>query len=247
MLSAKSAATATSALAAAPDPMTKIEKLWAKRQKVRKEYEENRKVRKRLERELARRMPKPDQSIVYGVPENDADGLEYYGARRFKPHTLHHYIWSDSIKRELGKLKTTRFEAKKTTDNCVTLIEHKKPLPLSKRQLALRERLKARLKLSRSYERKIGRISAELGLPVLEKRSDKLIDRQVSLEGRILSTQATLRCDFAIKLAINKHYNDGCGADEIARDLQRLVDLPGAFSKAFGFDPNAPVPAPVEA
>ncbi len=232
----------------APTPhditQTKIEKLWVNLSAFYKEYSEAEKASRKLERKLALLMPKPDRSIVYGVPENDADGLKYPGVR--EPHTLHHYIWSGEIERKLKAVGPDYVKVKKSHGRkVITMFD--KPLGMSKNALALRDRLAARLKLSQSYERKIARLKKKIGLRQVEDKLDKLIDQQDALEHLIISSPASARCDFAIKLAIVKRFDGTYGTDEVLRDMQRLVDAPSAFAKAWAFDPNAPVAAPVEA
>ncbi len=80
------------------------------------------------------------------------------------------------------------------------------------------------------------RLSREIGFSAVEKKIDKLINRQIALEDSILSTRATTRrSDFAAKRAVYNHDcrsgvggndPDGPSGQQILRDVQRLIDHP---------------------
>jgi hypothetical protein len=176
---------------AAPTP---IEELWRELQAVSLEYKNAVKRRTKLERVRNRRMPRPDPSIVFSAA-NDADGLEYLVPNR-KPHTLNDYIWSRCIEGALAEIEPSK-------------------------QPALRSRLLARLELSRAYERKLQRMSREIGLSAVERKIDRLANRMSKLENRILSLPATTRADFAAKIAIYRDAGDD--GRSIVRDLERLI------------------------
>jgi hypothetical protein len=91
------------------------------------------------------------------------------------------------------------------------------------RRLALQERLRARLQLSRHYERKMKRVKRDIGLAAAERTRDRVCSRQVNIENRILGMPAMTPRDFAIKIKIYEHHDRYIGADEIVRDVQRLV------------------------
>lgn len=212
-----------------------IEKLWAEREKIVREYKQACSARDRLEATLLRRMPKPHPSITFG-PENDVDGLKYSGGGEVT--TMHGYIHPPVIKSGLAVLQPNRWE-KTTIDGCLALVERKEPLPLSTEELALRDRLTARLDLSLRYERKIKRTEREIGLAGVQKRIAQLCKQQIQIDKRIMAQRATTRPAFAIKLAIWRDYGEDYEeAEAIVRDVQFLVDLPGAFGDAWAFDPN---------
>jgi hypothetical protein len=201
--------------AGTPPTQTLIGRLWAQREAVRGEYKAASKFRRKLERQLKRRLPQPDSSIVFSAV-NDVDGLRnpsVSGPPRFYPH-----IWPQHIERALWQLMSTHVE------NAI----------LSADQAPLRARLTARLDLSRRYEAEITRIKKQLGLAALEKKIDKLCNRQIALEDQILASRSTLRSDLTIKLAIydDQRGYESCAADSIIRDLRKLVGEPAAFEQA---------------
>jgi hypothetical protein len=106
---------------------------------------------------------------------------------------------------------------------------------------ARRERLLARLELSREYERKMEKIDGQLGLTRLNnKLENQLWPRLSDLERRIYSAPAVTRADLAAKLAL---YDADTRHDWLVkmllRDLRRLAEL--ARSR-----PNTPGAGPAE-
>ena len=176
---------ATPAAPVLPSEPSVIEKLWIERQAARREYEINQKLCKRLEEVLERRMPDPHPSIVWGNPQNDADGLEYWEKNNREPPYFKRYIFSGWIEGKLEQACEPKFSKSKfeeLDDGFVcTVTERKKdqePFAFTEKELALQERLRARLELSRRYERKMKRVSGEIGLTAAERRRDRACDRQ---------------------------------------------------------------------
>lgn len=212
-----------------------IEKLWAEREALMCQIQASKERRDELEAVLLRRLPKPHASIVFS-PENDADGLQYPNSG--EPHTPHSYIWPSVIETALATIKPSRWE-NTTIDDCLAVVERKEPLPLSTEKTGLRDRLSARLDLSTKYERKIKRTRKEIGLAAAAKEVDRLYGLLIQLDKRIMSQKATTRPTFAIKLAIWRNYGEDIEeAESIVRDVQYLVELPGAVGGAWAFDPN---------
>jgi hypothetical protein len=218
----------------APEP-TAIGKLWTERQAVSREMKALEKTIARLNRQLVRLMPLPHPSIVYG-PENDADGLKFYDAPR-EPHTMLHYIYSLDIKYAITEIGRPRCVAEKNGVELMICVDRTKPM--TEKEIATRDRRKARLELSQRYEREMRRVKSTIGLTAANKKWEWLASLQTKLHNRILAMPAALREDFAIKLAIYQDEEESEYASKrIMRDVRRLVDLPRAFADAWGFDPN---------
>jgi hypothetical protein len=100
--------------------------------------------------------------------------------------------------------------------------ENGEPFAFTEKELALQERLRARLELSQHYERKMKRVKRDIGLAAAERKRDRVCSRQVNIENRILGMPAMTPRDFA-KIKIYEHHDRYIGADEIVRDVQRLV------------------------
>jgi hypothetical protein len=64
----------------------------------------------------------------------------------------------------------------------------------------------------------------DIGLAAAERKRDRARSRQVNIENRILGMPATTPRDFAVKVKIYEYHNRDIGADEIVRDVQRLVE-----------------------
>ena len=219
-----------------PAPITAIGKLWNEREAAHREYKAADKIRGKLEREFERRMPKPHPSIVYSA-ENDVDGLKYFAPDR-EPHTLHHWIWPRQIEFALASIRQIDVE-EGTVDGCRALILRNEALPLTEKQIACRDRLAARLELSRQYQHKIKRVQGKIGLTAINRKIDRLLKLEGSLADRILAIRATTRSDFAAKIAIYEQYaGDGRASDSLVRDLQRMIAIPSEFGRAWAFDPN---------
>ncbi len=119
------------------------------------------------------------------------------------------------------------------------LLLHDKDLPISQEEIARRERLLARLKLSQKYERKIGRASSDIGFKAHNKKLERLVNEQGKLDQRILRTSSIARSDFAVKIAIYRDWGaDGVVSESLVRDIQRLLDAPYEFGRLWAFDPN---------
>jgi hypothetical protein len=225
-----------------PPATTPIGELWKEWQALEQEYKMASKLRKRLQRMLAHLMPKPDPSITYSA-DNDADGLEYWSRDR-EPHTLHRRIPSRVIEEKLSGVRESRFEQTADFEDHYVLVVHYAPQPLSPEQLALQERLAARLELSQAYERKIERVSRKLGLLQLEKKIEKrLLPAQGKLSARIMSLPPVTTSDIEAKIAIWREWGQDadCAADVI-RDLERLIAAaPGPLAFALAAAANAGV------
>lgn len=214
-----------------PAPVTTpIGDLWRERLSITQEYKNAAKSRKRLQRKLERL---PDPSITFNE-DNEADGLKYWGGSDRAPHTLHRYIWSRQIESKLANVTPSDVEATISAAGDRVFVMHPEPLPLSQEQLALRERLKARLEFSRAYERKIKRVSRKIGLSPLEKKIDRLIKAQNKLDHQILSLSPMTASDFEVKIAIWREWGgEAWVAGEIISDLEGLIDAaPGPLALA---------------
>src|SRR5262249_21769652 len=143
------------------------------------EYAQLTTICRRLKRKLKLRTPKSDPSIVFGS-DNDADGLKYYSDQR-PPHTLNGYIYPEAIEAELERhMPCTDDEDRRRT----------KALALSPDQVALQQRLTARLVLSRAYQRQIVRVSNEIGLSAFERKTERLLRERARHDNRILALPA---------------------------------------------------------
>jgi len=215
-----------------PSGPSVIEKLWDERQAALREYEAAHRVCDRLDKVLEQRMPDPHPSIVWSNPENDADGLKFEG--KGEPWHLKKYIHSRHIERVLKaacepKFLRTKIEGKVPGTLVVTWQERSKdegPFAFTEEDVALQERLRARMELSRRYERKMKRVSHEIGLTAAERRRDRACSRQVKIDNKIIRIPASSRRDLAIKIEIFDHYERDMGADEIVRDVRRLIVMP---------------------
>lgn len=214
---------------------TAIEKLWVQAKACRREYHIQDRLCDRLEKILEQRMPEPHPSIVWGGP-NEADGLAYWVDDREPPY-FKKYIFSGWLKDKVQSASEPKFDkvtkSKNGRETIHTIIGRSRddePFPFSEEQLALRDRLAARLELSRRYERKLKRMKRQIGLAAAEKKRDAMCARQVELYNEILDMPVTTRRDLAIKFAIYKDYREDIGAEEILRDVERLVRQPESFS-----------------
>ncbi|MGB9390590.1 MAG: hypothetical protein WCB70_11490 [Xanthobacteraceae bacterium] len=214
---------------------TVIEKLWVQAKAYRREYHIQNRLCDRLEKIVEQRMPEPHPSIIWGGP-NEADGLVYWVKDREPPY-FKRYIFSGWLKGKLEAASEPKFTkitgSKNGREEICTIIERSKedgPFPFTEEQLALRDRLAARLELSRRYERKLKRMKRQIGLAAAERNRDNACDRQVKLNNKILDVPTMSRRDLAIKLAIYKDYQEDIGAEEILRDVERLVREPEFLS-----------------
>ena len=89
-----------------PAEPTVIEKLWIEGQAAKREYEVNARLCKRLEKVLERRMPDPHPSIVWGNPENDADGLKYWVPDCDPPHFKKYKSETQGMVKSLNLIET---------------------------------------------------------------------------------------------------------------------------------------------
>jgi len=231
---------------------TKISKLHAAYQAMRREYKAAQRKRRKLEAEIARRLPTPHLSIVYS-PENDADGLACKSADG-KPHTINCHIRSFQISNELEKLDVRDLinESKDTSPNDklpppfnlaevkamyeeldeidrrrVSMVIEKlnQYRPLSDSDLALRDRLGARLKLSKEYEQKIRGLQREVGLTQLEQKiENRILPRLSAIQRRIFAEPAATQTDLRVKLALYEAEAEyELSAEELLRDFRRVV------------------------
>ena len=219
----------------APAEPTLIDKLQPERRALRRKYNAAHRLYKKLSDELARRMPKPDPSIAYGEEANDGDFLEYRMKEyRSDFHTMHGYIESFIIERRLAEIvpqPAKRID--KEEGGFILDVLDEGTFPLTEKQIARRERLEARLELSRRYEEQIGRLRHQIGLTAAERECDRLCERLSRIEERILATPAVTRSDFAVKLTINQYHGDNFAADDIIRDIRRMVAAPQDFVRGF--------------
>jgi hypothetical protein len=214
---------------------TAIEGLWVQAKAHRREFHIQNRLCERLMKVLEQRMPEPHPSIVWGGP-NEADGLAYWVEDREPPY-FKHYIFSGWLEGKLEAANEPKFDKVIKSENgrevIRTLIERRRddePFPFTEEQLALRDRLATRLDLSRRYERKLKRMKQQIGLAAAERKRDSACDHQARLYNKILEMPVVSRRDLAIKLAISKDYGDDVGAEEIVRDVERLVRQPEFLS-----------------
>lgn len=213
---------------------TAIEKLWAEAKALRREFAVQDRLCDRLKEVLERRMPDPHPSIVWGG-KNEADGLAYWVKDREPPY-FKKYIFSGWIESKIEEASEPKFEKiveyHNGREQVLTIISRSRgdaPFPFTDEQLALRDRLAARLELSRRYERKLKRVKKEIGLAAAEKKRDATCARQVDLDNKIVRMPATARRDLGIKLTIYKEYCTDMGEQEIMRDLERLTKHPNGL------------------
>lgn len=202
---------------------TPISKLWAERNRIVRASRRVVKARRKLDERFAAEMPKPDPSIVYS-PDNDADGLRYYGADKgYEPHSFNSYICSDEITRAIAKLYEERMVTDESGGELVIFVNRKEAPKLDH---ALVGRLNARLELSVEYENLIERTRDRLGLPTIEEKEQELSDLQSDLEARILRTPAQTAGDLHIKLVLTEHHRSGDDCwhiGHVLRDFRRVV------------------------
>jgi hypothetical protein len=200
---------------------TAIDLLWKQRQATKREYATARKRHTRLMAEFKRLMPKPHPSIVYSA-ENDADGLQFYMPDR-EPFTLNCYIWSSDIEREIEKIEQSCAGYERVGHEWILYPDKKHPI--SEQDIARRDRLIARLELSRQYEKKKDKIYRELGLKKLDRKiEDQLLPRLSKIETRIYSARAATQADLYRKLAVyDSDDNSEFVAERLRYDFRRLV------------------------
>jgi hypothetical protein len=209
---------------------TPIAELWRKRQAALREYNRAAKLCEKLENTLKEQMPDPDPSIVWGHPDNDADGLKYWVDGR-EPIYFKRYIFSGWIEGKLESARkpiTSRSKFEEYPDGSFALISNKspseqEPFPFTSEELALQDRLAKRLELSRSYESEMERVSRKIGLTAAERWRDDACDRQCKFEWKILAAPVESYGDLAIKLKIYRFHQEEIGGDDIVRDVKRLV------------------------
>jgi hypothetical protein len=201
-------------LASEPTP---IAKLW--RQYEALEAKDNAEKQKcdRLMQEVRRRAGAPDpairpsQAVAFGIRSGYVD----------------HYIEPLGIQIALDELGVVL--DKKTRGI--------RRLPLNKRQLAQRRRLKEMLRLSRPYQRKVHRLSKELGIDAANDRIDALTERECDLANRILKLSSATVNDLEIKFKIREIFRGGTpdhAMESIVRDMRRLMKRPSALTKMLG-------------
>jgi hypothetical protein len=203
---------------------TAIDLLWKQRQATKREYAAADRRRTRLEAEREHRMPKPHPSITYSK-ENDADGLQFILPDQ-EPHSLHGYIWSSDIEREMEKIDQSCAGCEWMVSEWVLYPDRKQPI--SEKDIARRARLAARLDLSRQYQKKIDQIGREIGLTKLNRKiEDRILTRLGRIEERIYSTPAVTQSDLKRKVAVYDS-DEACEytAKRLLRDLWRLAQTP---------------------
>jgi hypothetical protein len=216
-----------------PAELTPIGNMWIEAVNVDNEYKAHRRLCERLENVLEERMPEPHPSIVWGTPENDADGLAYFG--RGEPPYFKRYIFSGWIEGKLEasgnpRLTKTSF-SKDLREQIVTVISRNEddPFPFTEEDLALRDRLAARLDLSRRYEREMKQMKRKIGLAQAERKRDRACGRWCKITAEIFRTPAANSGDLAIKIAIYESFDRDAGGDEIVSDVQRLLKASPTF------------------
>jgi len=202
---------------------TAIDLLWKQCQATKREYATASRHYDQLEAELERRMPKPHPSIAYSK-ENDADGLQFV-VPNMDPSTLHGYIWSTDIEREIEKIDQSCAGCEWVVSEWVLYPDRKHPI--SEQDIAGRARLTARLELSRQYENQRDQIDREIGLTKLnQKIENQILPRLGRIERRIYSTPAVTQSDLKRKLAVyDTDELDEYTAKRLLRDLRRLAKL----------------------
>ncbi len=83
-----------------------------------------------------------------------------------------------------------------------------------------------------SYEKERRRLEDEIGLSEIEKKQERIGNRQVNIEQRILSARPAKRSDITLKFAIHDEQYDGSSycPPALLRDLRRLLDKPDVFA-----------------
>ena len=186
---------------------TKISKLCAEHRALGKEMKAGERLQEKLMAERKQRMPKPHPSITYSK-ENEADGLRFLFQDR-EPYSMHGYIWSSDIKDELEKIEL-------------------RSGPLTAEDIARRERLLARLKLSLEYEKMQEKVDRDIGfIKITRKLEDRVYPRRSDIESRIYSTPAVTRADMDAKLALygTDESRNNWLAKKLLRDLRRLAAI----------------------
>jgi hypothetical protein len=175
-----------------------------------------------LNKELLRRLPAPHPSIVYGLKENDDDGLVYWVPDR-EAHTINKYIEPDTIEfrvEQVGFVETWS----RDEEGHVVSSWSEKPAPLTEDDLARKARLEARLKLAEAYKEQIDRLRAELGIDELRARAEEWTSECASLECEIFRQPAMCISDLGAKMSLYDRTGHCIeSADDILRDLRRLL------------------------
>jgi len=205
--------TAPAATENTPNASTKIAKLCERLKTAKKNYAAQRRVYEMLERQVMQKAGKPDPLIQYNEA-NDALGLEWLGASPPRSESMYDsYLRPIDIERRLpgpmtiGEVKALRG----------------RPFHLTKKQIALRDQLQKRLKVSRSYHQKVIRLSRDMGLDAAGKKLDALSNREADIEIRILKTLPESRTDLAIKIAFCEKDGDlGYVGPYVLRDIKRI-------------------------
>jgi hypothetical protein len=204
--------------APAPIGPTRIDQLWKERQATIREHGRLQKFLRKLEAEVEGKMPAPHLSILYG-PEQEADGLKWPLEDR-PPSDK--FIWPLYIEGALDRVNYD-YDGIVTVGVAEAIEKVAGGLPkLSVDKEALRDRLVARLKLSKQYMRKLRRVEAKVGVTALYDKMEKVVDRQAAIESRIVSAKPMTRGDMARKLALYDHYKFEFYSEEIIRDLRKL-------------------------
>jgi hypothetical protein len=222
-------ASGTAAVADAPLPskslpaeISPIDRLWEKREVLNREYNRVHRMIKKLKRQLEQQMPVPHPSIVYS-PENDADGLKW-DTPHMKPFS---FIHPYNIVIELSKAKygVPELVYEYDVERLAKLLEQR---PLTEKQIALRDRLAARLELSEQQAKVQHELSGKVGLSKLHKKTEGLLARMGDIESRILSARSLKRSDIEKKLVLYDRNPDWC-APYVVRDLRRVFDGAAVF------------------
>jgi hypothetical protein len=207
-------------VAEAPAPIgpTQIDRLWKQRQDAIREDARLEKRMAELEAEVDRQMPAPHPSILYS-PEQEADGLKWPVEGR-PPSDK--FIWPLYIEGALDRVNCD-YDGIVTVGVAEAIEKVAGGLPkLSADKEALRDRLVARLKLSKQYMRKWRRVQAKAGVTALYEKMDAATSYQGDLEERISRAKPVTRADMARKLALYDHYKREFYGEEIIRDMRKL-------------------------
>jgi hypothetical protein len=202
---------------------TAIGRLYDELRALRRQVRAEERRQEKLEAEVLVRLPKPHPSIVYSLPENDADGLAW--TMKHSPPSPNSYIDPLTISMQLEDVVGERAVIEKV-DGDIIAIYPQRTQPLSEKAIAHRDRLLARLELAKDYKRQVDRMERKVGwTQSVRKLEDRMYPRIGELERRIYSEPAVTQNDLRIKLEL---YSADDSADDwlarrLLRDFRRLM------------------------
>jgi hypothetical protein len=167
-------------------------------------------------------MPDPHPSIVWGTPENDADGLKYW-VEDHEPSYFKRYIFSGWIEGKLEAACRPMLERTDISKNGPREDHYNYMSGRRGRAVSPHGKEYGSPGLSRRYERKMKRTKQMIGLARAEQKHQRALDGYVDLYNKILRMPLKSRNDLEIKLAIYRDYNHDIGAEEILRDIELLM------------------------